>query len=121
MNTIAELKAHYNRGRESYENLRRFPKRINKEKYSLQLDRVTIDKNDKFSHYLHKLYQSGTFTDETVIEWKNKTTADQTYANAIIFSEKKKHGMDKVCWITGNKNSGKNGFSSANAGIEWGN
>ena len=46
---------------------------------------------------------------------------DQTYANAIIFSKKEKYGIDKVCRITGNKKSGKNGFSSANAAIEWGN
>ena len=29
--------------------------------------------------------------------------------------------MDKVCRLTGNTKSGKNGFSSANAAIEWGN
>ena len=48
-------------------------------------------------------------------------TPDQTYVNAIIFLEKKKYGMDKVCQITGNTKSGNNGFSSANAAIEWGN
>ena len=26
-----------------------------------------------------------------------------------------------MCWITGNTNLGKNGFSSANATMEWGN
>ena len=29
--------------------------------------------------------------------------------------------MDKVCWVTGNTKSVMNGFSSANAVIEWGN
>ena len=29
--------------------------------------------------------------------------------------------MYKVCRLTGNKNLAKNGFSSANAAIEWGN
>ena len=67
------------------------------------------------------MYRSGTFTDETVIEWNNTPTADQTYANAIIFFKKKKDGMDKVCRLTGNTNLVNNGFSSANAAIEWGN
>ena len=47
--------------------------------------------------------------------------ADQTYANEIIFFEKKNDGMDKVCWLIGNTNSANNGFSSANTTIEWGN
>ena len=29
--------------------------------------------------------------------------------------------MDKVCQLTGKKKSGKNGFSCANAAIDWGN
>ena len=56
-----------------------------------------------------------------MIKWNNKPTTDQTYANAIMFSEKKKYGMYKVCRITGNTKSVKNGFISANAKIEWGN
>ena len=46
---------------------------------------------------------------------------DQPYANTIIFFKKKEDGMDKVCRLTGNKKSVNNGFSSANAAIEWGN
>ena len=68
VNTIAELKAHYNRGWEYDENLIQSPKRLNKEQASLQLDGITINKDDKFSHYLRELYRSGTFTDETMIE-----------------------------------------------------
>ena len=117
MNEIAELKVHYNRGWEFNENLRRFPKRLNKEQASIQLDRVIIKNDEKFSHYLRELYCSGTFTEETVIEWNNKPAADQTYANAIIFFEKKKYGMDKVCRLTGNTKLANNGFSSANATI----
>ena len=56
-----------------------------------------------------------------MIEWNNNPTEDQTYANAIIFLEKKKYGMDKVFRFTGNTKSGKNGFSIANATIERGN
>ena len=44
---------------------------------------------------------------------------DQTYANAILFLEKKKYGIDKVFRLTGNTNSVRNGFSNANASIEW--
>ena len=115
MNKIAELKAHYNRGWEYDENLRRFPKRLNKEQAILQLDDVTIDNGDKFSQYLRKLYRSDTFTDNMVIKRNNTPTADQTYANAITFFEKKEDEMEKMCWITGNTKSVKNGFSSANA------
>ena len=93
MKKIVELKANYNREWESDENLRRFPKQFNEEQASLQLDNITINNDNKFSHYLHKLYRSSTFTDESMIEWNNKVTADQTYANAIIFFEKKKDGM----------------------------
>ena len=50
VNEITELKAHYNKGWESDENLRQLPKRLNKEQASLQLDGVTIDNDDKFSH-----------------------------------------------------------------------
>ena len=32
-----------------------------------------------------------------------------------------KYGMDKVCQLTGNIKSANNGFSSADAAIEWGN
>ena len=56
-----------------------------------------------------------------MIEWENKPTEDQTYANAIMFFENKRDGMDKVGRLTGNTNLVKNGFSSANAAIEWGN
>ena len=56
-----------------------------------------------------------------MIKWNNRPTSDQTYANTIIFFEKKGYGMDKVCRLTGKKNSVRNGFSSANAAIEWGN
>ena len=115
------MKALYNIGWESDENLRRFPKRLNEEQASLQIDGVTIENNDKFIHYLRELYCIGIFTDETVIEWNNNSTADQTYANTIIFFKKKKGGMDKVCRITGNTKLGNNGFSSANAAIDWGN
>ena len=100
---IDELKAHYNRGWECDENLRRFPKLLNEEQASLQLDSVTINNNEKFIHYLRKLYCSGTFTDKAVIEWNNKPTAEQTYNNAIIFFEKKKDGMDKVFRLKGKK------------------
>ena len=121
MNEIVELKAHYNRGWKSDENLRRLPKRLNEEQSSLQLDGVIIGNDEKFSQYLSKLYRSGTFNDETVIAWNNKPTEYQTYANAIILFETKKDGMYKVCQLTGNKKLVKNGFSSANAVIEWGN
>ena len=50
VNKIAEFKAHYNRGWESDENFRRFPKRLNKEQDSLKPDGVTINNYDKFSH-----------------------------------------------------------------------
>ena len=63
VNEIAELKAYYNRGWESDENLRRFPKRLNEEQVILQIDGVIIDNYDKFSHYLRELYLSGTFND----------------------------------------------------------
>ena len=36
------------------------------------------------------------------------------YANTIIFFEKKKDVMEKVCRLTGNTKLGKNGFISAN-------
>ena len=121
MNKIAELKAHYNRGWESDEDLRRLPKRLNEEQASLHLDGVTIDNDDKFSHYIRELYRSDTFTDKTVIKWNNNLTTDQTYANTIIFFKNKKYGMDKVYRFTGNTNLGNNGFSSANSAIEWGN
>ena len=65
---IAEQKAHCNRGWEYDENLRQSPKRLNEEQSSLQLDGVTISNDNKFSHYLRKLYRSGTFTDKTVIQ-----------------------------------------------------
>ena len=102
VNKIVELKAHCNKGWESNENLGRSPKQLNKEQASPQLDGVTIDNDNKFSHYLRKLYCSGTFTDEMAIECNNTPTADQTYANAIIFFDKKKDDMDKVFRLTGN-------------------
>ena len=43
------------------------------------------------------------------------------YARLIILFEKKKDGMDKVCWLIGNTKLVNNGFSSVNAIIEWGN
>ena len=46
VNEIVELKAHYNRGWESYENLRRFPKRLNEEQASLHLDGVIINNDE---------------------------------------------------------------------------
>ena len=55
------------------------------------------------------------------MEWNNKPTEDQMYANEIIFSKKKKDGMDKMCQLTGNKKLFNNGLSSANTAIEWGN
>ena len=55
-----------------------------------------------------------------MIESNNKPMTKQTYTNAIIFFKKKKYGMEKVCRLTGNTKSSKNGFSSANAVIEWG-
>ena len=117
VNKIAELKTHYNRGLESNKNLRRLPKQLNKEEASIHIDGLTNNKDDKFSHYLRKLHQSGTFTDETAIKRNNNLTADQTYTNAIIFFEKKKDGMDKVWRLTGNTKSCKKGFSSANTAI----
>ena len=117
MNKIAELKSHYSIGWKSNENLRRFPKRLDEEQSSLQLYGVTIDNDEKFIHYLRKLYRSGTFTDETDMEWNNIPTADQMYANAIILFEKKKDGMGKVCRITGNTNSVRNCFIRVNATI----
>ena len=85
----------------------------------LQLNGVIIDNNDKFSHYLRELYCSGTFNEKTVIEWENKPTEDQTYADAIMLFENKRDGMDKVGRLTGNTNLVKNGFSRANDAIYW--
>ena len=115
------MKAKYNRGWEYDKNLRKFQKRLNKKQASLQLDGVTINNSDKLGHYLHKLYHRGTFTDETVIKWNNKPTADKTYANVIILFEKKKYAIDKVCRITVNTKLGKHGFSITNFMIDWGN
>ena len=118
MKKIAELKAEYNRGWESDKNLRRFPKRLKEEQASLHLDGVTINNDDKLSHCLRDLYCSSPFTDKAVIKWNNTLMADQTYSNAIIFSEKKKCGMEKVCRLTGNTKSVNNFFRSANSAIE---
>ena len=57
---------------------------LNKEQASLQRNGVIINNDDKFIHYLHKLYRSRRFKDETVIKWNNRPTAEQTYADAII-------------------------------------
>ena len=120
-NKIVELKVHYNRGWKSNENLRQLPKQLNEEQSSLQINGIIIGNDEKLSQYLRKLYRSGTFNDKTVIAWNNKPTEDQTYANPIILFETGKDGMDKMCRLTGNKKLVNNGFSSANAVIEWGN
>ena len=73
MNDVAKMKAHYYRGWETNEPLVQFPKRLKEEQASLALDGVTITIDDVFDHYLRKLYASGGFRDETVIEWNDKT------------------------------------------------
>ena len=41
------------------------------------------------------------------------------YANTIIFSKKRKKGMDKVCQLKGNTKLVTDGFSSVNTAIDW--
>ena len=120
VNARAKLKKRYFRGWDQGEQLVRFPLRLDEEQASLALDGIAIDDEDKYESYLREIYKSRVFSNEVVTEWNKKPLADQTYEKATPFFEAAKEDMDKIDRLMGNDKASNNGFSSANAAVEWG-
>ena len=109
-----EVKAHYNRGwdRANNELLSAFGDRLDQEQKLLLQDKVTIHADDKYSHYITEVYNSGVFSEQTIMDYVGKPAVDQDYANARTYFEEKMDQLDHVRRLIGNTTGGA-GFGSA--------
>ena len=114
-----EAKEHYTRGWERDclprgETLKKFGARLNQEQELLRRDGITIDDTDKKEHYLMQCYRYGIFSREVIKDWKRKPDAEQTYANAKRYFERKSKGEQEV-----DRLMGENAKSMATSRPQW--
>ena len=120
VNAKAQLKKLYFRGWEQGEKLVWFPLRLDEEQYSLAINGITIEDDEKYESYLREIYKSRGFSNEVITEWNKKPAVDQTYANATPFFKAENEDMDQIDRLIGNEKASRNGFSSAHVATEWG-